>query len=309
MQLPLELLTFQYENCLCVRSLNIKGEPWWVAADVCAVLEISDARQALERLDADERGLYSIPTPGGVQSLRCVNESGLYSLILGSRKPEAKKFKKWITSEVLPQIRQTGGYRTPRTGTPKFVRRFNDNWNRVDVGYFSVIGELGIRLYGRLEALGYVMPDQGNHGREMRPDVSVGKLFSRWLAKTHPSFCDQRRDYLHLLPDGSTCNAFQYPRAALPAFLEYVDEVWVRDHATTYLSNKDPVALEYLPKLLPAGVMPKMVALKQLGKLKDEIKALPEKNQPATEESARSHFARMREAAKGMQLPPSASAQ
>jgi prophage antirepressor-like protein len=84
------------------------GEPRFVAADVISSLTLD--RKALERLDADEKGVNSIHTPGGRQDVTTVNESGLYNLILGSRKPEAKRFKKWVTSEVLPSIRKTGAY-------------------------------------------------------------------------------------------------------------------------------------------------------------------------------------------------------
>ena len=94
-----------------VRAVLRDGEPWFVAADVCAALELDHT--ALRRLDDDEKGWDSIPTPGGEQTVNAVNESGLYSLVLGSRKPEAKQFKKWVTSEVLPSIRKTGGYQKP----------------------------------------------------------------------------------------------------------------------------------------------------------------------------------------------------
>jgi len=86
------------------------GNPWFIAADVCRALDIVDIGQALDRLDDDERGRCSVPTPGGIQAVRAVTESGLYSLILGSRKPEAKRFKRWVTHEVLPSIRRTGSY-------------------------------------------------------------------------------------------------------------------------------------------------------------------------------------------------------
>lgn len=98
------------ENRIEIRTLLIDNEPWFVAADVCLAIEIDDVRQACDRLDAEERGVCPIPTPGGQQKIRCINESGLYNLVLGSRKPESKKFKKWITSEVLPTIRKTGSY-------------------------------------------------------------------------------------------------------------------------------------------------------------------------------------------------------
>ena len=84
------------------------GAPWFVAADVCECLEID--RTQTRRLDEDEKGVYSIQTPGGEQDMSIVNEPGLYSLILGSRKPEAKAFKRWITHDVIPSIRKHGGY-------------------------------------------------------------------------------------------------------------------------------------------------------------------------------------------------------
>ncbi|WP_200179108.1 BRO family protein [Ectothiorhodospira mobilis] len=89
------------------------GEPLFVAADVLAALSLD--RKALERLDDDEKGVSSIHTPGGRQNVVVINEPGLFGLVLGSRKPEAKRFKRWVTHEVLPAIRQTGGYQLPTT--------------------------------------------------------------------------------------------------------------------------------------------------------------------------------------------------
>lgn len=86
------------------------GEPRFVAADVCAVLEHTNPSMAVAALDEDERGLSIVETPGGLQQMVTVSESGLYSLILRSRKPEARTFKRWVTHEVLPAIRKTGRY-------------------------------------------------------------------------------------------------------------------------------------------------------------------------------------------------------
>ncbi|WP_405113714.1 phage antirepressor [Paenibacillus sp. FSL K6-1217] len=108
----IELQKFMYSNQE-VRSTVINGEPWFVAKDVCSVLEMDTSQT--RRLDEDEKGLRLIQTLGGEQEMLTVNESGLYSLILGSRKPEAKQFKRWITHEVIPSIRQHGAYMTPST--------------------------------------------------------------------------------------------------------------------------------------------------------------------------------------------------
>ena len=93
-----------------VRTVQRNGEPWFVLKDVCAILGISKYRDAAERLDPDEREPVRVDTLGGKQEMLCINESGLYNVILRSDKPEAKPFRKWVTSEVLPSIRRTGGY-------------------------------------------------------------------------------------------------------------------------------------------------------------------------------------------------------
>lgn len=93
-----------------VRVINRDGTPWFVLADVCRVLDVANSRNATARLDEDERGVHSVDTPSAAQQMTIINESGLYSLVLTSRKPAAKRFKKWVTAEVLPAIRRTGGY-------------------------------------------------------------------------------------------------------------------------------------------------------------------------------------------------------
>lgn len=101
---------FSHQDFGTIRSLLKNGQPWFVAADVCKALEIGNSRQATSRLDADEKGVISTDTPGGAQAMTIVSEPGLYTLILGSRKPEAKAFRRWITHDVIPAIRKTGGY-------------------------------------------------------------------------------------------------------------------------------------------------------------------------------------------------------
>ena len=95
-----------------VRILDRDGELWFVALDVATVLEYSHTPHMLRHLDDDEKGVQIVDTLGGAQEVSTISESGLYSAILRSRKPEAKRFKKWVTSEVLPAIRKTGTYST-----------------------------------------------------------------------------------------------------------------------------------------------------------------------------------------------------
>lgn len=108
-----DLTTFTNPAFGEIRTLTIDSEPWFVAADICACLEVGNSRQALTRLDDDEKGVISNDTPGGKQDMNIINEPGLYSLVLSSRKSEAKQFKRWITHEVLPAIRKTGRYIHP----------------------------------------------------------------------------------------------------------------------------------------------------------------------------------------------------
>ncbi|EWG08886.1 BRO family protein [Cytobacillus firmus] len=104
-----EIAEFQFDNKI-LRSIVNKEAVWFVAKDVCDILEHSQVSKAVERLDDDEKLLGTIFLSGQNRETWLINESGLYSLILTSRKAEARKFKKWITHDVLPAIRKTGGY-------------------------------------------------------------------------------------------------------------------------------------------------------------------------------------------------------
>lgn len=106
-----KVFTFNASNQQ-VRTILIDNQPYFVAKDVCDALSIANNRDVLSRLDADEKGVSVLPTSSGKQEMNLVNESGLYNLIFQSRKPEAKTFRKWVTSEVLPSIRQVGKYET-----------------------------------------------------------------------------------------------------------------------------------------------------------------------------------------------------
>lgn len=102
-----ELQIFNSPEFGQVRVIQKDGQPWFVAKDVCEVLDIQNTTDALGRLDDDERARFNLGRQG---EANVVNEYGLYSLVLGSRKPEAKQFKRWITHEVIPSIRKNGGY-------------------------------------------------------------------------------------------------------------------------------------------------------------------------------------------------------
>ena len=106
-----EIMIFNNPEFGSVRTVCIDGEPWLVGKDVAEILGYSNPRKALiDHVDADDKGVTKCDTLGGAQNLTVINESGFYSLVLSSKMPNAKKFKRWVTAEVLPTIRKTGGY-------------------------------------------------------------------------------------------------------------------------------------------------------------------------------------------------------
>lgn len=106
-----DLAIFENPEFGHIRGLKIEGEPWFVGKDIAAALGYSDTAQAIRKhIDDEDKGVVESTTPGGKQNITVINESGLYSLMLKSKLPGAKKFKRWVTSEVLPSIRKTGAY-------------------------------------------------------------------------------------------------------------------------------------------------------------------------------------------------------
>lgn len=240
---------FEYkEDDTEFRVLDRNGEPWFVLSEVCKKLGIVNVSDAANRVDDDEKDSIAITDASGrSKSTIIINESGLYTLVLRSSKPEAKRFKKWVTSEVLPAIRKTGTY---GGRVPDFIRRYNENWDRLDPGYFSVISELVIRLWGRLEMVGHRMADLAPNGQQNRPDVSVGRLFADWLRAHHPQRAGRHKCYSHKTDEWEG-EARQYPRDMLPLYIEFIDDVWIPQHSERYFNTRDPAALPYLTRLLP----------------------------------------------------------
>lgn len=125
-----ELQVFNNAELGSVRTTTINGEPFFVGKDVAGILGYSNGRKALiDHVDAEDKGVTKCDTLGGTQELTVINESGLYSLILSSKLPNAKKFKRWVTAEILPTIRKHGAYLT--TETLEEVMNDPDAWIRV----------------------------------------------------------------------------------------------------------------------------------------------------------------------------------
>lgn len=109
-----ELKIFENSDFGKIRTVLVDGEPYFVGKDVAEVLDYSNPRKAIkDHVDASDKGVTKCDTLGGIQDLTIINESGLYSLIMASKLPTAKQFKRWVTSEVLPSIRKQGSYTQP----------------------------------------------------------------------------------------------------------------------------------------------------------------------------------------------------
>ena len=233
-------------------TIDIDGEAWFVAAEVCKLLDIKNVSDAVARLEDDEKLTSVIPMAGQNRSVNIINESGLYALVFRSNKPEAKRFRKWVTSEVIPAIRKKGSYgKIDRSQAPYFYLRYKDNLHKIDRNYFSVISELFVTLNAELEKVGYQIPDKGIDGVGIYPDISVGRTFSDYLKKNAPEFIDQAKTYKHSFPDDrEDVDARMYPVEALPIFRKFVYDRWIPERSQGYLGKKDPLILDYLPKLL-----------------------------------------------------------
>lgn len=250
--MQLQIFTYQDGSQHDFTAIEIDGEPWFIASEVCKVLEIPNVPREVASLDEDEKLLYRIRIAGQYRLVNIVNESGLYTLAFRSKKEGAKKFRKWITGEVIPSIRKKGSYGINRIETPNFIIRYFDNWNKTDKGYFSVIRELYVDLYGKLEMVGYKIPNKAINGTEIRPDVSVGLLFNAYLKKHHPDKIENFRSYKHKFPNGMEFDCKQYPNSILHIFRQFVEDIWIPERASIYFAERDRMALDYLPKLLTA---------------------------------------------------------
>jgi prophage antirepressor-like protein len=139
-----ELTVFRFKESQEVRTLERDGALWFVAKDVCDAVGHSNSRIAIEMLDDDEKGVSKVYTLGGEQEMNIINESGLYNLIFRSNKPEARAFRKWVTSEVLPAIRKQGFYALKKRNLKlrKLNKEIEQSWCEMNVK----VGELERRL-------------------------------------------------------------------------------------------------------------------------------------------------------------------
>lgn len=164
-------------DSFALRVVDVDGSPWFVAADVCKALDISNSRDAISRLDEDEKGVATTDTLGGVQQVSIVSESGMYALIFSSRKPEARAFRKWVTSEVLPSIRKTGSY--SKAG-------HNPGLGRFSASALDAVRRVSKDAAGQyLAAFGIDAFPQKTPESRMEEEAELAALLLAWLEKRH----------------------------------------------------------------------------------------------------------------------------
>lgn len=240
-----------------VRVILLDGEPWFVAKDLCRMLEINNPSQALTRLDEDEKcvlsrdKVLSLNDDPDTTRLLAVSESGMYALVVTSRKKEVKPFRKWITSEVLPSIRKTGSY-SANPQPPAIASWYSrvmlfHQKNNIPIGYWSIF-EQTINLVAKLEEYGYALPE----GKIL--DISVGKCWATYLRnelKINPDNVAQK--YKHYYPGWAhPIEANIYPVSLLVPFQEWLQRTYKPIKLPAYFKGADPTALPAVEKMLRA---------------------------------------------------------
>ena len=209
-----DILVFRYKSSE-VRTVELNGEPWFVLKDVCAVLGISHITDTAKRMDEDEVGQTEVTdSMGRKQSTYVINESGLYNVILRSDKPEAKPFRKWVTSEVLPSIRKTGSYTMPKLSK--------------EMQALFLLDDRTQKQEARLTALENTMTV--DYGQQQTLKKAVGRVVVEALGgKTAPAYIDPHvrgklfsecnRDVQDWFRVNSVCNV---PRKRYDEALDYI---------------------------------------------------------------------------------------
>jgi hypothetical protein len=231
-----------------MRTVLIDGEPRFVAADACTILDIVNVSQAVSTLDDDEKGICNIYTPGGNQKMLCVTEPGLYGLVLVSRKPEAKAFKRWLKHDVIPSIRKTGSYSIPvktyaiGEGTDLIMRAIQ-NEDRRHNGYFTMLDILvEISNLIHLDLLG-MAPDS-------RMDISISKWWPKFCKDHGIDYVEGREQDYNIvnIKTGLEQAVFYYPNSLRDIFkcavvTSYFGEGYFRKWAETIRKGNSRVML------------------------------------------------------------------
>ena len=251
-----QMRLFQYEedknHFQNVRTVKIGEKEWFVASDVAKVLWYEDTSDAIRRhCDPDGTVKRRMVLEKRRQNYLLIDEPNVYRLVAKSKLSWAKKFEKWIYEEVLPQIREKGYYgKIDRSVFPNFIQRMFDNQYKIPYTHFAVLTDMFITLYREFERCGYTIPDKWIDGKQMMPDISVGKTFAKYLKDNHPERANHQATYRHKFPDGKIVDALMYPVEVIPIFRKFIFNVWLPEYADQYFAKRDPLATNYIPIIL-----------------------------------------------------------
>lgn len=173
-----EIMTFSNSEFGEIRTVTIDGEPWFVGKDVCKSLGYSDVKSGTRKnVDEDDKRVCPVGTPSGTQQTTVINESGLYSLIFGSKLENAKKFKKWVTSEVLPTIRKTGQYGQAQLQLPQTTMELLEL-------HYKALKEVGGKVEILADDLNEVKGDYGKRIEHLENNMTLDYGQQRVLEDT-----------------------------------------------------------------------------------------------------------------------------
>lgn len=231
--IQLTIFHFKEENILVdLATVEIEGEIWFVASDVCTLLGLTNVTEALRPLDDDEKLTSDILRAGQTRKVNLVNESGLYALIFRSKKPSALKFRKWVTKEVIPSIRKTGSF---HNGTPQFLATYQERilsepTKNVQRGYWSVFDKSHKVMF-------LIEKHIGSINKYDLVDGSIGQRWSKFREGKH--WIESGKPYIHKYTDNRgdrECKS--YHRAELEYFENWMEDVYIPDHMYEYLYSK-----------------------------------------------------------------------
>jgi len=247
---------FNYKN-IEIRTVIIDWDIWFVAKDVCDVLEIRNSRDAISNLsDAMKltlqwkESLVAITDDPNVTQLSLISEPGMYKLVFKSRKPEAEKFSDRVVSEVLPTIRKTGSYGVTKRLSPMMMRFSLNAKQNSTLWYRSMLNKL-VELFALpLELNGFELPDN------VIPDISTGILFNKYLREKWYDPVEICKTYTHIYPDGREIPwVRQYPDTLYPLFTERFQKERLAHRCAKYLIERtDEMVLPYLQNTFPGVI-------------------------------------------------------
>lgn len=224
-----------------IRTKVINNEIWFVAKDICDVLEIANSRDAMSSLSntmkmtlEGKNNIVGIADDDKAVRISLVSEPGMYKLAFKSRKTEAENFTDWVVTEVLPAIRKTGSYGITKKELSPMMERFklNAQFNS-ELGYWSMLNKMNELFALPLELAGLTLPDT------CVVDISTGKMFCEYLRSLGINPDDITKKYTHIYPDGRKIpDVNKYPDKYYELFSDWLKNVWVKEKSMKYIFDR-----------------------------------------------------------------------